>query len=99
MATKLVSAYFKLKGTNYLRKITSNLIKEVCRTPFPLFFVKCIFYQVVVNGCRLEVDPDKIEVGDELKANQERLQFHCRVLMVSSFSLHGGAIVNLLVQS
>eukprot|EP00026_Physarum_polycephalum_P005719 Phypoly_transcript_05756.p1 GENE.Phypoly_transcript_05756~~Phypoly_transcript_05756.p1 ORF type:complete len:548 (+),score=128.32 Phypoly_transcript_05756:134-1777(+) len=68
VATKLVSAYFKLKGKDYLKKILSHLIKEV-----------------VVNGCRLEVDPEKIEACDELKANQERLQFHCRVLMDNIF--------------
>lgn len=68
VATKLVAAYFKIHGTDYLKRVLRILLREV-----------------VQNGCRLEVDPEKIGIDDELKANQERLQFHCKVLLDSIF--------------
>ena len=39
VATKLVSAYFKLKGKEYLKKILSHLIKEVSTHSF--FALSC----------------------------------------------------------
>eukprot|EP01112_Ceratiomyxa_fruticulosa_P013951 TRINITY_DN3958_c0_g1_i1.p1 TRINITY_DN3958_c0_g1~~TRINITY_DN3958_c0_g1_i1.p1 ORF type:complete len:612 (+),score=150.03 TRINITY_DN3958_c0_g1_i1:172-2007(+) len=36
--------------------------------------------EVVQNGSHLEVDPTKIDKNDTLKANQERLMFHTKVI-------------------